>query len=73
MIPLQRRPAPVDWHQLLIDLAKVGINNMSAATAINVPYSTLKRWKKGSVPNHTDGEALRALHREYCTHVCAIE
>ena len=52
---------PVDFVQVLTDLARNGVPVASVSTTIRVPKSTILGWKQSSEPKHVDGEALIAF------------
>lgn len=55
---------PVEWPQVLADLNAAGWSDNRIAQTIDVPGSTLKRYKTGSVPNFESGRKLLALLRK---------
>jgi hypothetical protein len=64
---LIRRPDPVDWFRLLADLQGFGWSNADVARSLNVPPSTLARWKDGAEPGFECGRSLVILHAKVCT------
>jgi len=60
------RPEPVDWFRLLVDLQGFGWSNADVARALNVPMTTVARWKDGSEPGFESGRALVILHASVC-------
>ena len=60
------RADPVDWFRLLADLQGFGYSNADVARAINVPPTTLAKWKDGSEPGYESGRALVLLHASVC-------
>lgn len=63
---LIRRPDPIDWFRLLVDLQGFGWSNADVARALNVPPSTLAKWKDGSEPGFECGRCLVILHAAVC-------
>ncbi len=63
---LIRRPDPIDWFRLLCDLQGFGWSNADVARSINVPPTTLARWKEGGEPGFESGRALVILHAKVC-------
>ena len=55
---------PVDWLAVLQELNASGHSDRQVAITIDVPTSTLRRWKTGSIPNFESGRKLLAMLRQ---------
>lgn len=60
-------PAKVVWVDVLDDLKKAGVSAVQVGIILDIPWSTVRAWRKGQDLKHSEGEALLELHRRYCS------
>lgn len=60
--PKFRRPAEIDFFEVIRDLCYEGFTVYGIAGCIGVPDSTVRHWKLGTHPNYEDGRALVILY-----------
>jgi len=61
------RPVPQDFSRLIAELQARGISLRQIGMDLGgLSKHTVYSWANGAVPNHPDGEALRALHSKVC-------
>ena len=62
-----QRPSAEDFPQLIKQLQINGKSLRDIGMDLGgISKQTIYNWALGAVPNHPDGEALKALHRQVC-------
>lgn len=60
-----RRPTPVDFNRLIINLSNAGVTLDELHNDTGIARSTLSAWKNyDTKPNHPEGEALVTYYCE---------
>lgn len=57
-----------NWAKLLDDLRDAGHSGYAVAKALGRNWDTVQGWRQHE-PKHSDGEALKALHAQYCRRI----
>ena len=59
-------PKIVPWNRVLCDLMDSGLTASAICELIDVQWSSLQRWRDGTDPKHSIGNAILRLHKRHC-------
>ena len=59
-------PVKADWTKILAELDAAGYTTYHLSNALGKKYETVKAWKLGGEPRHSDGVAILELHLKVC-------
>ncbi len=56
----------INWRQIAEDIRNAGLPFHQQAFSLGREWSTYQRWRSGSEPKFSDGQALLVLHTHFC-------